>query len=56
MIALTGQPGELSFTLQITRKDTGKVEEYQCTGYLDPQAIEQHTDEQQKEQDNGRNP
>lgn len=55
MIALNGQPGELSFTLQITRAATGKVEEYQVTGYLDPEKLQQLTDEQPTEdQSNGR--
>lgn len=55
MIALNGQPGEVEFTLQITRAATGQVEEYQVTGYLDPEQLKQLTDEH-KEQDHGRNP
>lgn len=35
MTELKGQVGELSMTLQITRKDTGKVEEVQLTGFID---------------------
>lgn len=34
-IALQGQIGELSLTVQVVRKETGKVEEYQLTGFLD---------------------
>ena len=55
MIALNGQPGEVQFTVQITRAATGKVEEYQMTGYLDPEQFKQPETEQ-KEQDNGRHP
>lgn len=29
---LVGQPAELHMTIQVTRKDTGKVEEYQLVG------------------------
>lgn len=32
MIELNGQPAALKFTLEITRKDTGKVETYHCIG------------------------
>lgn len=32
MSNLQGQDAELHMTIQITRKDTGKVEEYQLTG------------------------
>lgn len=41
MAALEGQAGELRFTLQITRKDTGQVEELELIGRI--------TDEQLKE-------
>jgi hypothetical protein len=34
MINLQGQPGELRFTLQITRKDTGQVEEVELVGRI----------------------
>lgn len=52
MPELQGQPGELQMTLQITRAATGKTEEVQLTGYLDPdqlaalQAAENETKEQ----------
>ena len=42
---LSGDVGELSFKVQITRKDTGKVEEYTLVGKI--------TDEQLKELQNG---
>ena len=35
MSELTGQTGELRFTIQITRKETGKVEEYELIGKID---------------------
>jgi len=35
MIKLGGEIGELRFTVQVTRKETGKVEEYQLVGFLD---------------------
>ena len=37
MANLSGQVGELSFTLQITRKETGQTEEVQLVGFLDEQ-------------------
>lgn len=39
MIELTGQPAELRFTLEITRKDTGKVETYEMVGHSDPEEL-----------------
>lgn len=44
MADLQGQVGELSFTVQITRKDSGKVEEYQMVGYLDEEQLKGLTD------------
>ena len=34
MPSLMGTPGELSFTVQITRAATGQVEEYQLVGRI----------------------
>lgn len=48
MAALEGQAGELRFTLQITRKDTGLVEEVELIGRI--------TDEQLKELQHGSDP
>lgn len=55
MIELKAQPGELHMTIQVTRKETGKVEEYQLTSEITEEQAEQLglTD---KEQDHGRNP
>jgi hypothetical protein len=41
MIALNGQMGELRMTLQITRKDTGKVEQVELVGYLDEDKLKE---------------
>lgn len=46
MANLSGDVGELRFTVQITRKQTGKVEEVELVGKL--------TDEQLKELTDGR--
>jgi hypothetical protein len=43
MINLQGQPGELRFTVQITRKDTGKVEEVELVGRITPEQFEELT-------------
>lgn len=47
MINLTGQPGELRFKIEITRKATGKVEEVELVGFLN--------EDQLKELQNGGN-
>lgn len=47
MADLSGQVGELRFTLEITRKETGKVETVEMVGFLDEQKL--------KELDNGGN-
>lgn len=39
MTSLMGQPGELSFTIQITRKD-GRVEEHQLVGRITADQVE----------------
>ena len=42
MSALSGQLGELKMTIQITRKETGKVEEVELTSSItDPKTHEQ---------------
>lgn len=48
MINLGGQLGELRFTVQITRKETGKVEEVELIGFVDEDKL--------KEIQNGSNP
>lgn len=57
-IELAGQPGEIHMTLQITRAATGRTEEVQLTGYLDPEQLAalQAADTETKEQDHGRHP
>ena len=44
MIDLQGQVGELRFTVQVTRKETGKVEEYQLVGFLDEDKLKELQD------------
>lgn len=44
MTALAGQVGELRFTVQITRKDTGKVEEVELVGFLDEDKLKELQD------------
>lgn len=39
MADLTGSIGELSFTVSITRKETGKTEEYQLVGVIDEEQL-----------------
>lgn len=41
MSNLSGQVGELRFKLQITRKETGKVEEVELVGYLDEEKLKE---------------
>ena len=41
MINLAGQPGELRFKIQITRKATGKVEEVELVGFLDEEKLKE---------------
>lgn len=41
MIDLVGQPGELRFTVEIKRAETGKVETYDLVGYLDEDKLKE---------------
>ena len=41
MTNLNGQLGELRFTVQITRKETGKVEEVELVGFLDAEKLKE---------------
>ena len=41
MSNLGGQMGELRFTVQITRKETGKVEEVELIGYVDEEKLKE---------------
>jgi hypothetical protein len=38
---LSGQVGELRFKLQITRKETGKVDEVELVGFLDEEKLKE---------------
>jgi hypothetical protein len=42
MIELQGQKAELRFTLEITRKETGKVEQYELIGHLDADKLKEN--------------
>lgn len=41
MIALGGEVGELRFTVEITRKETGKVEQVELVGYIDEEKLKE---------------
>lgn len=41
MINLTGQMGELRFSVEVKRADTGKVEQYELIGYLDENKLKE---------------
>lgn len=41
MPELNGQMGELRFTLEITRKETGKVETVELVGFLDEDKLKE---------------
>ena len=41
MIELQGQTGELRFTVEIKRKETGLVETYDLVGYLDADKLKE---------------
>lgn len=43
MANLSGQMGEVRFTLQVTRKETGKVEEVEMVGFIDEQKLKELT-------------
>lgn len=51
MADMQGQPGELRFTLQITRKETGITEEVEMVGYADPEDLKKFLEAQQTEQE-----
>jgi len=41
VIELGGQVGELRFTVEIKRKDTGKVEQYELVGFIDEDKLKE---------------
>ena len=41
MPELSGQIGELRFTVEIKRKDTGKVEQYELVGFIDEDKLKE---------------
>lgn len=44
MIELSGQMGELRFTVEVKRKETGKVETYELVGFLDEDKLKELQD------------
>ncbi len=40
-MGLQGQPGELRMTIEIKRKETGKVETVELVGHADPEKLKQ---------------
>jgi hypothetical protein len=41
MVNLSGQVGELRFSVQVTRKETGVVENYELVGFLDEDKLKE---------------
>lgn len=41
MINLSGQMGELRFSVEVKRAETGKVEQYELVGYLDEDKLKE---------------
>lgn len=41
MAELNGQVGELRFTVEIKRKDTGKIDTYELVGVIDEQKLKE---------------
>ena len=50
MSDLTGQPGELHFTVQVTRAATGKTETYELIGHI---GQDEPTEQPTEENENG---
>jgi hypothetical protein len=44
MSDLIGAVGELTMTIQVTRKETGKVEEFKLIGFLDEEKLKELQD------------
>ena len=55
MVELSGKPGELKMTLQITRANTKQIEEVELIGYVNEEAL-QLLVESQEGVANGSNP
>ncbi len=41
MISLNGQMGEVRFTIEVKRADTGKVDQYEMVGFLDEDKLKE---------------
>lgn len=46
MSNLTGQAGELRMSIEITRKETGKVEKHELIGFVDEEQLKKFQAEQ----------
>ena len=46
MSNLTGQAGELRMSIEVTRKDSGKVETFELIGFTDEEQLKQHMADQ----------
>jgi hypothetical protein len=44
-VELKGAVGELHMKVHVTRKDTGKVEDYDVVGFVNPEQLKQLQDE-----------
>ena len=44
MTVLNGQIGELRFSVEVTRKETGKVETYELVGFLNEDKLKEFQD------------
>ncbi len=53
MSQLTGPIGELRFTVQATRKETGKTETFEMIGFLEEEKLKQYQAAQLKEKEDG---
>jgi hypothetical protein len=51
MSNIAGKVGELRFTVQVTRAETGKVEDYELVGFIDPEQLKAIQEEKPKEQE-----
>jgi hypothetical protein len=51
MSNLTGQAGELRMSIEVTRKDTGKVEKYELIGFTDEEQLKQHMADQAEQKE-----
>lgn len=51
MSDLTGQAGELRMSIEVVRKDTGKVEKFELIGFTDEEQLKKHMAEQAEQKE-----